>query len=68
MKHDFQKILGFLTSTGLTFREIGDAIGTTGQTVSRIANGQMPRHDHGEAILAFYQKRKEEIVALMSQN
>lgn len=67
MKYDFKKILAFLIATGMTYRDVGHAIGTTGTTVSRIAKGQMPRHDHGEAILAFYRKRKEEIANLMSE-
>ena len=68
MKYDFQKILAFLTATGLTFKEVGEATQVPSQAISRIAKGQMPRHDQGEAILAFYRQRKEEITVLMSQN
>ena len=40
-------------------REIGRRLGTDGQTVVRIANGQQPRYDVGESLKAVFWERYE---------
>ena len=59
MGTDFQKMAQFLRFSGLSDREIGRRLGTDGQTVVRIANGQQPRYDVGESLKAVFWERYE---------